>query len=68
MKMHCDAVEAHRRCSSTAGILPLLFFSLLQQSIIVRVCFLKASQLGLFTHFRNLIVLSNDQKISTLKF
>ena len=68
MKMHCDAVEAHRRCCSTAGILPSFLQSFAAVDNRSRVFFKGLSTLGLFTHFRNLIVLSNDQKISTLKF
>ena len=65
----CIVMQLGRASASAAGRPAsfLLFFSLLQSIIVLCVFFLKAT-LGLFTHFRNLIVLSNDQKISTLKF
>ena len=66
--MHCDAVGPSFGIGGrAAGILPSFLQSFAVDNRSLRV-FLKGYTLGLFTHFRNLIVLSNDQKISTLKF
>ena len=65
--MHCDAVGPSIGIGGrAAGILPSFLQSFAVDNRSLRV-FLKGYT-RLFTHFRNLIVLSNDQKISTLKF